>query len=134
MKKAFIIADNIFSPLGTTSCEVFENMAAGKSSVKLVENGEICKVPAYLSVFNEVFENKFESICINSIHGAVSECGIDPKDPQTLFILSTTKGNIGVPLDKTAQNIASRFGFKNRPLVISNACISGVVAQLSLKD
>ncbi|HQM84751.1 MAG TPA: beta-ketoacyl synthase N-terminal-like domain-containing protein [bacterium] len=128
MKKAFIIADNIFSPLGKTSCEVFENMAHGKSSVKLVENGEICRVPAYLSVFDEKFENKFESICINSIHGAVSECGIDPKDPQTLFILSTTKGNIGVPLNKTAEIIAEKFGFINNPLVISNACISGVVA------
>ncbi|HQO92366.1 MAG TPA: hypothetical protein PLX56_08570, partial [bacterium] len=128
MKKAFIIADNIFSPLGKTSCEVFENMVNGKSSVKLVENGEICKVPAHLSVFDEKFRNKFETICINSISDALSKSGISPHDFQTLFILSTTKGNIGVPLNRTVQNIANKVGFINKPLVISNACISGVVA------
>jgi len=126
--KAFIIGDNIFSPLGKTSTEVFDNMILGKSSVRLVENGDICKVPAYLSVFDEKLENKFETMCVNSIRDAVLKSGLDPKDRQTLFILSTTKGNIGVPLNKTAQNIAKKVGFINKPLVISNACISGVVA------
>lgn len=126
--KTFIVADNIFSPLGKTSLEVFNNMVAGKSSIKLVEDPEICKVPGYLSVFSEKFENKLKTICVNSVGNALLKSNIDPKSPETLFILSTTKGNIGVPLNKTAMDIAAEFGFINKPLVISNACISGVVA------
>jgi len=57
----------------------------------------------------------------------------------TAFILSTTKGNIsllknentlpeGVYLSKLAQKLADFFGFKNKPIVVSNACVSGVMA------
>jgi len=57
----------------------------------------------------------------------------------TAFILSTTKGNIsllknesilpeGVYLSKLAQKLADFFGFKTKPIVVSNACVSGVMA------
>ncbi|MGE4513825.1 MAG: beta-ketoacyl synthase N-terminal-like domain-containing protein, partial [Chryseobacterium sp.] len=57
----------------------------------------------------------------------------------TAFILSTTKGNIsllknqntlpeGAFLSNLAQKIADFFGFKTQPIVVSNACISGVMA------
>jgi 3-oxoacyl-[acyl-carrier-protein] synthase-1 len=57
----------------------------------------------------------------------------------TAFILSTTKGNIsllknqsevpeGAYLSKLAQKIADYFGFKTKPIVVSNACVSGVMA------
>jgi 3-oxoacyl-[acyl-carrier-protein] synthase-1 len=58
---------------------------------------------------------------------------------QTLFILSTTKGNIEwldqvaderVLLHSSASVIAARLGIKNKPAVISHACVSGVVAAL----
>jgi len=58
---------------------------------------------------------------------------------ETAFILSTTKGNIsllknktalpeGVYLSKLAQKLADFFGFKTKPIVVSNACVSGVMA------
>src|SRR5690606_12072273 len=58
---------------------------------------------------------------------------------ETAFILSTTKGNIsllknqsslqeGVYLSGLAQKIADFFGFKAKPIVVSNACVSGVMA------
>ncbi len=58
---------------------------------------------------------------------------------ETAFILSTTKGNISllknettlpesVYLSNLAQKIADFFGFKTKPIVISNACVSGVMA------
>lgn len=58
---------------------------------------------------------------------------------ETGFILSTTKGNIStlknhvtIPeaayLAHLAQKIADFFGFKTKPIVISNACVSGVMA------
>ncbi|HNW81324.1 MAG TPA: beta-ketoacyl synthase N-terminal-like domain-containing protein [bacterium] len=125
---AFIVSDNITSPLGLTTKGNFDKMASGISSVKLVTDRNICKVPAYLSVFEDHFDNKFETICEMSIRETLSGTDISPADPKTLFILSTTKGNIGIPLNITAENIASKFGFINKPLVISNACISGLLA------
>lgn len=58
---------------------------------------------------------------------------------ETAFILSTTKGNIsllknektlpeGVFLSNLAQKLADFFGFKTKPIVVSNACVSGVMA------
>ena len=58
---------------------------------------------------------------------------------KTAFILSTTKGNIsllknentlpeGVYLSNLAQKLANFFGFKTKPIVVSNACVSGVMA------
>lgn len=56
------------------------------------------------------------------------------------LIISTTKGNIDLLvsrsvdeeealfLDNMAQRVSKRLGFKKRPMVISNACISGVSA------
>ncbi|MCQ4141283.1 beta-ketoacyl synthase N-terminal-like domain-containing protein [Chryseobacterium sp. EO14] len=57
---------------------------------------------------------------------------------ETAFILSTTKGNISllknkktlpeeVLLSNLAQKIADFFGFKTKPIVVSNACVSGVM-------
>ena len=61
--------------------------------------------------------------------------------PRTALILSTTKGNIsalakGNPtplLSATAQKIANAIGISATPIVVSNACVSGVMA-LSVAD
>lgn len=58
---------------------------------------------------------------------------------ETALILSTTKGNISllknqetlpenVFLSNLAQKLADFFGFKTKPIVVSNACVSGVMA------
>lgn len=58
---------------------------------------------------------------------------------ETALILSTTKGNISllknqetlpesVFLSNLAQKIADFFGFQTKPIVVSNACVSGVMA------
>jgi len=58
---------------------------------------------------------------------------------ETAFILSTTKGNISllknqetlpesVFLSNLAQKTADFFGFQTNPIVVSNACVSGVMA------
>lgn len=61
---------------------------------------------------------------------------MSPANERTLILLSTTKGNIGLlngdpakcDLNDTAEVVGKYFGAANRPLVISNACISGVSA------
>ena len=79
---------------------------------------------------------------IASIDVALQDGGIIIGDEKTVLILSSTKGNIGlleteantpelkdrISLSASAKLIAEHFGFKSQPVIISNACISGVLA------
>jgi 3-oxoacyl-[acyl-carrier-protein] synthase-1 len=88
---------------------------------------------------------KFELLLIASITDALQNSGIAATDKKTILILSTTKGNISlletvandpaladrISLHGSARRLAEYFGFVNQPLVVSNACISGIVAILT---
>lgn len=83
-----------------------------------------------------------EKLMILSIADALRQAGITNPNRRILLILSTTKGNINLLEEKfrlifphkrlylweLARVIQSLFGFENTPVVVSNACISGVVA------
>ncbi|MGM9816829.1 MAG: beta-ketoacyl synthase N-terminal-like domain-containing protein [Lepagella sp.] len=83
----------------------------------------------------------FEKLAILSAHAAISDAAIDPAAESVIFILSTTKGNVDLLADdpndprsflaESARRIARFFGNHNTPLVVSNACISGVCAQIA---
>jgi 3-oxoacyl-[acyl-carrier-protein] synthase-1 len=81
----------------------------------------------------------FEQLCIVSASDAIARAGIDPKSPRCRFFLSTTKGNVHLLskgeteralLGTSASLICRYFGNPNPPLVVSNACISGLSAQI----
>jgi 3-oxoacyl-[acyl-carrier-protein] synthase-1 len=88
---------------------------------------------------------RLERMIILSVHDALMKSGIDPGTNDLLFILSTTKGNIDLLEDKyklafnhkrvflweLARVIGHFFGFRNRPMIISNACISGLMAVIT---
>ena len=77
-----------------------------------------------------------EQAAMLALGEAVAASGISPANERVLIILSTTKGNIGLlgsdprkcDLNHTADVIGRHLGAAHRPLVISNACISGVSA------
>jgi 3-oxoacyl-[acyl-carrier-protein] synthase-1 len=85
---------------------------------------------------------RLEKMFIISIHDAVKETVPELRGSNSLLVISSTKGNIDlleegkknfpdpgrIYLWKMADVIGSFFGFVNRPVVISNACISGVLA------
>ncbi len=146
MKQVFVSADNIYSPLGKTTAENFEAAKKGLTAIRKIENTSLLPESFYASMFEDVQEgngfSRFETICIASIKDALSRTAISLHDKDTLFILSTTKGNIElieniemsgalrhrVSLDFIAQKIAAEFDVSNRALVVSNACVSGVLA------
>lgn len=99
---------------------------------------------------------KFEQLLIASIHDALRGCGDLAWDKKTILIISTTKGNISlletaagdpavhlasaagdpvlqerVSLYTSAKLVAAHFGFVNPPIVVSNACISGIMGILT---
>ncbi len=142
MKKVWIAANSIVSPLGITTDENYEKLQQGISGLNLIDDSTLSTNSFYggriLNYINDSSITKFESICREAVWKLLTKVEIKPE--RTLFILSTTKGNITyleegqrdnprIHLHETAAQLAKAFGFKNH-LVVSNACISGVMALL----
>jgi len=149
MKKEIYITDyNCVTPLGFDVPFNWNALLEGKSGValhKIIENQE----PFYASMidsdeieneFQKHFENqnftRLEKMFLLSLKPLIEK---HPVSEETAFILSTTKGNIsllknqetlpeGAFLSNLAQKIADFFGFRTKPIVVSNACVSGVMA------
>lgn len=89
---------------------------------------------------------RFESLVVHSVREALSQCPeLDIAANNVVFILSTTKADLEQPLPPptsplrgrlvgaTAQRIARELGFTTTPIVVCNACISGVAAVILAK-
>lgn len=146
------LADNIISPLGVTTEENYRAVKAGHSALRLHEGVPGIPIPFYASLIDENIltvegdYTKFERMCIQSVAAALAQCDIDASSDRVLFIVSTTKANVsllaggrypaGSNLPSSvlpgvaASRIASYFSNHRTPLVVSNACISGVCAQI----
>jgi 3-oxoacyl-[acyl-carrier-protein] synthase-1 len=149
----YIAGDNIITSLGFTTAANFEKISSGITGVHIVHDNNLYpeEIPASLvdkSLLNFAANEKgidntytrFEQLIILSVSNALSGLEIDLTSPKTLLILSTTKGNIdllkdskGFPDDrvhlwKSAQEIGRYFNTSKTPLVVSNACVSGVLA------
>lgn len=131
---AYIIADNIISPLGETSEENYLSVKAGRSGIRAYKPGT-CNIPEgfYASL---LFED-FETLTLRSAQKAIANAQknienaqLELKGKRTAFILSSTKGNIeeNISLPDSAQRIATQLGIDAKPIVVCNACISGLSA------
>lgn len=138
---AYIIADNIISPLGETSEENYLSVKAGRSGIRAYEPGTY-NIPEGFYAFL-LFED-FETLALRSAQKAIANAQknianerktigngqLELKGKRTAFILSSTKGNIeeNISLTDSAQRIASQLGIDAKPIVVCNACISGLSA------
>lgn len=145
-----ILSTNITSPLGYTSRENYLSVKDGRTSLNVLEGldavpGRICA-----SGFSDAQKRElmidgftwFESLVIRSVKEALLHTETDISGSRTLFILSTTKCDVeelapspdedGDYLDPgiAAEKIASYLGISTRPVVVCNACISGIAAQV----
>lgn len=152
---AFFIADNIISPLGFTTADNFQSLKEGLVGIDIINDTEIYPeaFPAAMIRSNKLdylFEKysadgsftRLEKMMILSVADALSKTSIDIKSKRTAIILSTTKGNIDllapdkqnifekkrVQLWQLGQILSGYFGNPNQTIVLSNACISGVLA------
>lgn len=145
MMDVFVAADNIVSPLGATTRSNFEQVRNGISGISRRPEGHYAAaVPGEMlaplaEAANLVAYTKFEQLLIISITDAMARTDISLRNGRTTLIISTTKGNIelleegnleNLRLHATANKIAAHFGCANKPLVVSNACISGLLAIL----
>lgn len=154
MRKEVYITDyNCVTPLGTNVSSNWNALLKSESGValhKIIENQEAFFASKINSEkleeeFNRFFSytqkdnrdfTRLEKMFLLCLKPLVEKHEITE---ETAFILSTTKGNIsllknqsslpeGVYLSGLAQKIADFFGFKAKPIVVSNACVSGVMA------
>jgi 3-oxoacyl-[acyl-carrier-protein] synthase-1 len=152
----FVAGHNILSPLGPTSAGTFEAIVAGQTAVSehpgiFPGDGAVWASKLPQDWAQGILPNldgevtKFEKMLIASISDATADTDIDLTSERTVFVFATTKGNISliedgqeitgallkrISLFSSAQVVSRHFGNACRPVVISNACISGVAALL----
>lgn len=145
-KMATVIADNIISPLGFTSMENYQALKSGKTALCHYESMKGCPFPFTASLFTSEQKKKFckegyttfESLAIQSITEALKQTTIGLND-RVALIISSTKTNVDLLTNDTenenilspgiaAKKITDAIGIPTTPVVVCNACISGVSA------
>ncbi|WP_315351760.1 beta-ketoacyl synthase N-terminal-like domain-containing protein [Segatella oris] len=131
-----VLADNVISLLGETSEENYQAVKEGKSAIHAyapmtagIPNGFVASL----------LSSDFEELAFRSAQKAIDASGINISSTRTVFILSSTKGSIEklgqtdddkLYLGNIAQRIATRLGIQLSPIVVCNACISGLAAMI----
>ena len=141
------IGDNITSPLGMTSMQNYQAVKAGHSALACYSNLWDIPTPFTAALFstsqNQTLHRtgmtRFESLVIQSVTQALEGTDLNLKSPRVVFILSTTKANVELLDDPTASSdilhpgesakrIAKHLGIETEPIVVCNACVSGLSA------
>jgi 3-oxoacyl-[acyl-carrier-protein] synthase-1 len=139
----YVNAWNALTPLGDNVVTLFDNMLAGKTSCKPQINKELYPELFCASIFESPYLltdnfSKLETLIIKCLDNIISKKIASTE--KTVFIFSSTKGNIDlldadpIPAEQTflwhtANKIAQHYGNPNKPITISNACVSGIMAQ-----
>jgi len=152
IREIYITETNCITPLGFDVESNVEAILRGESGIQL--HGDVSLMPNsfYASIIstekiNSAFEkistdkkySRLEKMMILALEPIIKNSGIE-LNSKTAFILSTTKGNVtalkedseasfnNAHLDVLAKNVADFFQFKTQPIVVSNACVSGILA------
>lgn len=144
----YIAGYNCVTPLGFSVGQNWEALRQNRSGVKIRHFSErfpqVCAAVIDSEDLDKNFSDTFpqksftrlEKMLLLALKPLAERYHITDK---SLLILSTTKGNISslknrefAPAESflpvMAQKIADFFGFKTSPIVVSNACVSGVMA------
>ena len=145
---ATVISNNITSPLGLTTEQTYKAVCQGKSGLSHYpcENGEGGWNDLPFSIEASLFNkeqwdkimvdgfSKFESLVLHSVKAAISTLIFNKE--RAILILSSTKGDMELlekgedmsSLADAAKKVSMAIGIENDPIVVCNACISGVSA------
>ena len=152
LKEIFIKQTNCITPLGFDVEANIEAILRGDSGIQLHNDISLMPNPFYASIISdEKINSAFAKISTETKYSRLEKMMILALEPiiknseiefnsKTAFILSTTKGNVtalkdntsdsfnNAHLDVLAKNVADFFGFTTQPIVVSNACVSGILA------
>lgn len=150
LKSIYIAQTNCITPLGFSVHSNMQAIANGVSGITLQQNSMLMPDPFYAGVLNTDSLNtafaslssdnftRLEKMMLLALHPVIEQSGVVLNN-KTALIVSTTKGNItalnggDIPpkeayLQGLANTIAQYFDFVTHPIVLSNACVSGIMA------
>jgi 3-oxoacyl-[acyl-carrier-protein] synthase-1 len=149
IKEVYITETNCITPIGFDVATNIKNIGNEVSGIQLHDIPKLFHVPFYASIIDDAdldlafakittatHYSRLEKMMILALEPIVKKSKVD-LNKRTAFILSTTKGNItalenqnikSAYLHQLAQTIADFFEFKTEPIVVSNACVSGILA------
>lgn len=152
-REIFITETNIITPLGFDVATNIQNIENKISGIQLHHDKKFSENPFFGAMVDDEELNaafgkissageftRLEKMMILALHPIVKTI----PNQKTAFLLSTTKGNItelsntnelpeSAYLQNLAKKIADFFNFKTEPIVISNACVSGILAVATAK-
>jgi 3-oxoacyl-[acyl-carrier-protein] synthase-1 len=151
IRKVYVASSSMISPLGSSVEENMKAIEQYKSAISLVDDRSVFCMPLYAAKISEDISygdklSILEGRAVLSVKRALEALGKEPDEEfldDVQLIFSSTKGDIGfldplkadfderVFLYHTAKVVADFFKIKREPLVISNACISGVNAVIT---
>ena len=151
-KEIYITQTNCITPLGFDVESNVEAILRGNSGIQLQNDISLMPHSFYASIIDdeklnsafakistETKYSRLEKMMILALEPIIKNSGVE-LNSKAAFILSTTKGNVtalkndsadsfnNAHLDVLAKNVAAFFGFQTQPIVVSNACVSGVLA------
>ena len=152
MDKVYLSYNNIVSSLGFDSETVMNAISNETSGIQLIDDKTLFQTPFYAALINpKTLGNatndlglspgctRLEKMMILSLHKVIKAVNI-PLDKNVGLIISTTKGNIDVLesnsdfpherayLSASGAVLKDFFQFENEPIILSNACVSGLLA------
>lgn len=152
MAKHYLSYNNITTSLGFDTATVFNRLKNQESAIKFVDDPKRFYTSFYGSIIpsqtlNSDFKTlerkeeftRLEKMILSSLSKTIQASGIEI-DGRVGLIISTTKGNIDVLqknsnfpegrayLHRLGEVVKAYFDFKHEAIVISNACVSGVLA------
>lgn len=152
MTPVFALATNITTALGMHTANHWQAAIRGTSGIREHEDAALSKQPFFASMLapdqwqyihaqtaGRETLSPFEQMALFSARQALQDSPLELNTADTVFILSSTKGNIEwlgtvpderIALSHSAGVISKQLGLTHPPVVISQACISGVVALL----
>jgi len=152
MSKVYLSYNNIISSLGFDTETVIENIHNEVSGLALIDDETLLPKPFYSSLIDtdklqkefdklnpSIAYTRLEQMMITSLNDCITASEIDITDKVGL-IISTTKGNVDVLdennsfpeersyLNELGKSVSEFFNFKDDAIVLSNACVSGILA------
>lgn len=152
MPKTYLSYNNIISSLGFDSDSVIDAIEKEQSGLNTIHDKSLFHNPICTSVINKdqldiasrklnLNDNytRLEKMMLVSLSKVLKDSNII-LDKKVGLVISTTKGNIDVLesnsrfpkerayLSELGKVIKNHFGFKEDAIIISNACVSGILA------
>ena len=144
LNEVYVGAKSVLCPLGDSPSQVYEQMLAGVSGLQSVEKPFGIDTTSHVGLISDdlipqehIDSTRLENMLSVCYERSVRKLRFDTfQDKDGLVIICTTKGNIDkicededprLPLTRLSKFLQQSFDLGNEPMIISNACISGIL-------